>query len=449
MRLILLLFILPSVHCAIAQTFYVKFPNDSFPDPCIASGYGTAGIPAGEPEFYNPDSLPLVALHEDQIYGICQVACACIERNWKVYNPATYDSTRACTYIPHPLAVPVSGTSIGPVISPIATPGDPWSATISKINPNDSVPINFSQFWSDTANCYLYKQRVLILDDVPPVIDTCLATPVVLADTSSNDPYFWNEPLWIDPSNGSHDLPESPLELSISAFDSCTSLSVGIDYQLFLDLDQDDTLETVVCGLASVTPGIVKFGNALNPNFSGGEPRFFDNRSVPDNRKYQFGVDAFFDLPNNRKIARIRWFTPYSPVIPMTDTMVQLPPGHHKIRWIITDGCGNETYCEYPVNMTSVVNTNAPGDARYLLHCAPNPFRDQTQVRFSLPADSRVILRVFAATGALILEETKSFPPGEQQFPLSKFQLDSKPGLYFITLETKQYRAIGKLILLP
>ncbi len=25
----------------------------------------------------------------------------------------------------------------------------------------------------------------------------------------------------------------------------------------------------------------------------------------------------------------------------------QLPYGTHKIKWTITDGCGNETYCEY------------------------------------------------------------------------------------------------------
>ncbi|MBK8965937.1 MAG: hypothetical protein IPM36_04525 [Lewinellaceae bacterium] len=101
-------------------------------------------------------------------------------------------------------------------------------------------------------------------------------------------------------------------------------------------------METVVS--SSNPPGYsnVQFGNAQNPNFTGGTPSAFDERPVPSNQKYGFTIQN--TVSGNDKTACVRWNTIQQPnnyVVP------QLPYGTHKIKWVITDGCGNEEICEY------------------------------------------------------------------------------------------------------
>ncbi len=84
------------------------------------------------------------------------------------------------------------------------------------------------------------------------------------------------------------------------------------------------------------------FGNALNPNFTGGDPRQFDERPVLPNQKYGFALQT--TVSGTKKVAAVRWNTQQSP---NTYIVPELPYGTHKIKWIVDDGCGNEETCEY------------------------------------------------------------------------------------------------------
>src|SRR5690606_25650781 len=85
-----------------------------------------------------------------------------------------------------------------------------------------------------------------------------------------------------------------------------------------------------------------QFGNALNPNFTGGESRAFDERAVPQDQKYGFALQTA--ITGAKKTATVCWNTQVQPNDYLTP---ELPYGRHKIRWIISDGCGNETFREY------------------------------------------------------------------------------------------------------
>ncbi|MCK6691053.1 MAG: T9SS type A sorting domain-containing protein, partial [Thermoanaerobaculia bacterium] len=114
-------------------------------------------------------------------------------------------------------------------------------------------------------------------------------------------------------------------------------------YMLFLDLDGDGHTETVINSVNPPPVNTVLFGNAMTQDFLGGEPRAFDHRPVPQDEKYRFGIQTGGFV---NKTAWVRWVSEKNPtqyVVP------QLPHGRHYIRWIIEDGCGNETFCEYPI----------------------------------------------------------------------------------------------------
>ena len=69
---------------------------------------------------------------------------------------------------------------------------------------------------------------------------------------------LWNEPEWWDNGLQSHDLYEHT-ELCITGTDACSGSNVNIEYLLFLDLDNDGTMETVInsvnTGIAGLASG--------------------------------------------------------------------------------------------------------------------------------------------------------------------------------------------------
>ncbi|MBL7807082.1 MAG: T9SS type A sorting domain-containing protein, partial [Saprospiraceae bacterium] len=113
---------------------------------------------------------------------------------------------------------------------------------------------------------------------------------------------------------------------------------------LFLDLDNDGTMETVINSLNPPPPGVVYYGNANTPNFGGGTIRQFDNRGLPLNQNYQFSILNRFNTTGTKKMFSVRWNTQQFPNV---YTPAEFPYGTHKIKWFISDGCGNETACEY------------------------------------------------------------------------------------------------------
>ena len=318
------------------QDYFVKFPNDVIVTVCDGTGN------YGEPTFFGEDCELLGVSHEDEIFTVVPDACFKIERTWTIINWCTYNPNAGCIEIPNPnpnaiLNNPANLT--GPTVSACGTPA-PWNPTVIAIAPGQT-PTNYCTFWNANANCYKYKQIIKVIDNQPPVV-TCPPSPVEICDLTPNNAQLWNESYWYDSKINSHDLCEAPTDLCITGTDLCSGANINIRYILFLDLDGDGTMETVIS--STNLPGFnnVQFGNGNNPNFGGGTPRAFDERPVPSNQKYGFAIQTTTSGTN--ATACVRWNTQQSP---NTYVVPELPYGTHKIKWILNDGCGNESICEY------------------------------------------------------------------------------------------------------
>ncbi|MBK6997956.1 MAG: hypothetical protein IPH31_24880 [Lewinellaceae bacterium] len=79
---------------------------------------------------------------------------------------------------------------------------------------------------------------------------------------------------WWDNGILTHDLCEEPTDLCITGTDACSGSNINIEYLLFLDLDGDNVMETVVnstsLGIAGLGWNNVLYGNINTPDFSGG-----------------------------------------------------------------------------------------------------------------------------------------------------------------------------------
>jgi hypothetical protein len=308
------------------QDYYVKFPDDKTITECNGSG------DYGEPSFFGEDCELLAVSFEDQIFTVVPDACFKIERTWRVINWCNYNPDGNCIEIPNPSAV-----NTGPTVSACNAQA-PWTATPG-----------YCQYWGDAnnngqneeVNCYQYKQIIKVIDTDKPII-VCPPSPVEFCDLTPNDKFLWNETYWWDALSQSHDLCEGAADLNISATDLCSGPNLNIRYLLFLDLDNNGSMETVVNSVNLPDANTVMFNNASTPNFAGGTPRAFDERNVPLNQKYRFAIET--KTVGTSMTAAVRWNTLQSPGV---YEVPQLPYGTHKIKWIVQDGCGNETVCEY------------------------------------------------------------------------------------------------------
>ena len=320
------------------QEYFIKFPNDVVIDECNGSG------DYGEPTFFGEDCELLGVSHTDEIFTVVTDACIKIERTWTVINWCTFDPNGGFTYVPNPNpnSMPNHPSNlVGPTVSAQGTIA-PWAPTVSKISPNDPTPTNFSAFYTPTTNSYKYKQIIKITDTTPPVFTDCPDSAPEYCDLTDNNPQLWNQSFWSDPVHGTTDLCEGPAPLTISATDLCSKENVAIRYLLFLDTDNNGTMETVVSSTNPPAPGTVNVNNVATTNFTGGTVRVFDGRPVSTNQKYQFAIQ--FATNGTTRTANLRWNTQAQPnnfVVP------ELPLGTHKIKWILADDCGNENVCEY------------------------------------------------------------------------------------------------------
>jgi hypothetical protein len=330
------------------QDYFVRFPDDKIISVCDGTG------DYGEPTFYGEDCELLGVTFEDEIFTVVPDACFKIERNWKVINWCTFDPNATGINVPNPNPNAISNhpTNLpGPIVSPIQTAGDPWKSTIVKINPNDAAATNYSLFFNANANFYTYKQIIKIIDTQDPVADCTAAAAAAdtICDITANDADLWNQMYWWDLANSTHDLGDAPSDISLTATDACSGSNISFEYQLLLDLDGDGTMETVVNSTQlGSQPGGLGWNNVLynNLNVVGGISRQFDNRAVAPNQKWGFAIQEV--VSGNKKTASVKFNTQQAQ---NTFVTPQLPYGKHKIKWFVTDGCGNETTCEYPIEI--------------------------------------------------------------------------------------------------
>jgi len=325
------------VAVATAQSdYYVKFPDDLLILNCGTQPTFTP------PQLFNTHGANVTMDYTDENITVVPDACYRIERTWAVKSVG-YDPALPCIQVPNPnpnATINNPANFLGPVVSPAGTPA-PWAPTEAKLLPSDPMPTNFSTYWSSTANCYQYKQIIKILDLTDPTI-SCVPASTVFADSTANDPQFWNAPYWLDAVNNSHDLSDVAVDLNMAASDDCSGTNLQVRYLLFLDLDFNGTFETVVDSRNPPAAGQVNFYNAPNPNFTGGTPQDFDQRPVDPALKYRFGLRR--EVVDGKVVASVGWHTEQDPDVWV---LPKLPPGQHKISWRVEDACGNEQACEH------------------------------------------------------------------------------------------------------
>lgn len=325
------------------QDYYTKFPDDVIVTACNASGI------YGEPIFFGEDCEALEVTYTDEIFTVVPDACYKIERTWEISNRCTYDSTKAFIFVPNPNpnAITNHPTNLpGPTVSACGT-APPWKSTVVKILPTDPAPgTDYCGFYDPNANGYKYKQIIKFIDGVAPNGTFAAPTCANQTWTTANNAQFWNEINWYDPVLGINDLCEEPTELSISGTDACSGSIINIEYLLFLDTDGNGSTETVInsvnTGLAGLGWNNVPYDNLNTPNFSGGTPSSFDERPVPANQKMGFAIEE--TVSGNNKIGRVRWNTQQQQDVYFAP---ELPHGTHKIKWFLTDNCGNNKEYEY------------------------------------------------------------------------------------------------------
>ncbi len=320
---------------AYEQEYFVRFPDDVIVTVCDTSNI------YGVPTFFGADCELMTPTFEDQVFTVVPDACYKIERTWRIINWCTFDPDSSLINVPNPTPSAVSNHATnlpGPILSPVQTPGDPWKSTIVKINPVDANPTNYSIYYSKNGNGYTYKQIIKVIDTQPPVVENCPTGVQTIQDVSDNDPQLWNATYWLDPTLNITNLCEAPNEISITAYDACTAGALNIEYQLFLDLNGDDVPETIINSAALPPSGTVMFGNITG----GGTSREFDFRPVTADQKWRFAKQVV--KTGGKTKATIRFNTIAAPTV---FTPAQIPHGTHRVKWLVSDGCGNERVCEY------------------------------------------------------------------------------------------------------
>ena len=321
------------------QHYAIKFPDDVFVNDC-----DTTGVYSDGPVIYGEDCELMGISYKDNVSTAGLLACYWIERQWQVVNWCRYDPNLPFVEVPNPN--PAEHTFDiqnipGPVVAP---PGYVPAPTLRRVTSDDPMPTDFSTFWAADANGYVYRQTILVRDDQPPKFRGCPAQtgPVEMCDHTENDAGYWNAGYWKNLHvPGSTDMSEGLANLAATANDACSKGNLTMRYLLYLDLDHDGDFETVINSINPPPAGMVRFGNAKTPNYTGGELRQFDQRPVPPEEKYRFTIvtGGFSNITGY-----VRWNTAKDPtqyIVP------QLPHGDHRIRWIADDGCGNLAYCDY------------------------------------------------------------------------------------------------------
>jgi hypothetical protein len=172
-------------------------------------------------------------------------------------------------------------------------------------------------------------------------VQNCPSGSIELCDNTNNDPLFWNANTFWDPITESYDLGEGENIPELKAVLGCGT-DYTVSWSLFLDIDQNGTLESVLTDTHTIVHGYFPIGNASNPGFSIDTITRYDIRPVPPGQKYGFALED--TLLGDTLIARLRWQSALSPAAYFD---AKLPYGTHRIQWIITQGTERDT-CTIP-----------------------------------------------------------------------------------------------------
>jgi len=129
-----------------------------------------------------------------------------------------------------------------------------------------------------------------------------------------------------------------------------TSASLGANTGIYdsvvsiSDMNGDGTMETVVNSTQlGSQPGGLGWNNIWYNNLNGGGvSRQFDFRPVAGNQKWGFALQETVSGANKTGCVKFNTQASQNSFVP-----AQLPHGTHKIKWFLTDGCGNNKEYEY------------------------------------------------------------------------------------------------------
>jgi hypothetical protein len=151
------------------QSYSVRFPDDVV----IAASDVPADAWFGTPSTFMEDCENIGISYEDVITPKPALGRIDVERTWSVFNWCTYDPALDFIMVPNPTPSAISEYAApnlpGPMVSASGTPA-PLNPTITKINPTDPAPTDFSTFYSTNSNGYRYTQHIYIIDTLVSVI---------------------------------------------------------------------------------------------------------------------------------------------------------------------------------------------------------------------------------------------------------------------------------------
>jgi hypothetical protein len=314
------------------QDYYVAFPSDTV----LANCSEWSGV-TNRPVLYNADCERMVVTYTDQWVPDSirpNGACLVIKRTWRLYNQCTYNSSQPFTHVPNPRPEANPNHPANRVGVVVAPSGSTPAASRLKVRPTDPDSTDFSQFWTQNSNGFEYTQLIHLLDPTPPVVVGVGSSNI--CDVSANSPQLWAGPSWYEPATMLNDLREAPVTPILRVTDACVGDEVTAYFELQLDLDGNDTIETSVKSFGSPSPGTIEYNNLLDPPF--GTPLVFDVRNISIAQKYVFSIQRDFVGDTARFLAR--WNTLANPT---QFAPLQLPHGRHRIIWTVADRCGNTT----------------------------------------------------------------------------------------------------------
>ncbi len=308
----------------------------------------------------NPDSLPGPRIwggefglfgisHEDFYPPSLTADCKSFIRKWSLVNWITYNPNMG-----EPSVINPADTDNGPSTWVGADPADAKKTTFAPADPTrpDSSTLAPRLYvypeslngYGDNVNgspSFRYEQTITILapDTVPPVLTTgnVAGGGYFFCKKKDNDTIYWNSqaaynPYGItgtwDPLAQSPDLLEEPASIVAHAVDNCGG-KLNWRYVLYLDLNGD--------GAADKTIDSYWSGSLISSGYG------FDIDVIEKNK---------YGQPDEARVTRDQEQDDQSSNNPHSQWKTfQFPAGHHRIRWTVTDRCGNSATTEVPIDV--------------------------------------------------------------------------------------------------